>query len=87
LERAVGFDRDDDFERAVGFERDEDFVEPLAFVERLAEPFARGAEPFDEPLLDRLRGLLEVDLLFAILILFLFGYCLPGGLATRSSRG
>jgi hypothetical protein len=69
--RAAGFDFDVDafdveafdveaFERAVGLDCAAGFERDVAF--------ALGAEPLDDPLLDRLRGLLEAGLLSAILI-------------------
>jgi catechol 2,3-dioxygenase-like lactoylglutathione lyase family enzyme len=62
FDRAVGLDCVAAFARALGFERDD------GFAERLEVAFAFGAEPFDDPLPDLLRGLLEAGLLFAILI-------------------
>jgi hypothetical protein len=85
FDRAVGLDCVVAFARVLGFERDD------AFAERLEVLLAFGAEPFDDLLLDLLRGLLEAGLLFAILIPLLgsgtrlprTGYPLLAGLTHR----
>ncbi|HYI80485.1 MAG TPA: hypothetical protein VEW67_06465 [Thermoleophilaceae bacterium] len=78
---AAGFELDadfePDFERDAGFDRDAAFdvaafdVDALdveAFDRAVGLDFVLGAEPLDDPGLDRFRGLLEAGLLSAILI-------------------
>lgn len=57
-----------------------------AFVERLDPFFALALEPLDDPLLDRLRGLLVAGLLFAILIPLLGRELPPERRSTRFRR-